>query len=59
MHRENLTHVNISKKFDYLITGSCDGHIKFWKKMLQGIEFVKHFQVCCMSLASFTLFRHI
>jgi peptidylprolyl isomerase domain and WD repeat-containing protein 1 len=44
MHRENVTHVVISKQYDYLITGSGDGHIKFWKKMLQGIEFVKHYQ---------------
>jgi peptidylprolyl isomerase domain and WD repeat-containing protein 1 len=44
MHRDNVTHVVISKQYDYLITGSCDGHIKFWKKMLQGVEFVKHYQ---------------
>lgn len=44
MHRDDLTHVMVSRTYDYLITASCDGHIKFWKKMLQGIEFVKHFQ---------------
>jgi WD40 repeat protein len=44
MHRDNLTHLVVSRTYDYLITASCDGHIKFWKKMLQGIEFVKHFQ---------------
>ena len=23
---------------------SCDGHIKFWKKMKEGVEFVKHYR---------------
>ncbi|KAK2569577.1 Peptidylprolyl isomerase domain and WD repeat-containing protein 1 [Acropora cervicornis] len=30
---------------EFLITASCDGHIKFWKKQEEGIEFVKHFKV--------------
>ncbi len=25
-------------------TGSVDGHVKFWKKQVQGIEFAKHFR---------------
>jgi peptidylprolyl isomerase domain and WD repeat-containing protein 1 len=29
---------------DFVITASQDGHIKFWKKMEVGIEFVKHFR---------------
>ena len=29
---------------EFLITASCDGHIKFWKKQGEGIEFVKHFK---------------
>ena len=29
---------------DFLITASCDGHVKFWKKTEDGIEFVKHFR---------------
>lgn len=27
-----------------MITASVDGHVKFWKKMEHGIEFVKHFR---------------
>lgn len=27
-----------------MITGSVDGHVKFWKKQDEGIEFVKHFR---------------
>ena len=29
---------------DFLITASIDGHVKFWKKQENGIEFVKHFR---------------
>ena len=29
---------------DFVVTGSCDGHVKFWKKNEEGIEFVKHFR---------------
>lgn len=29
---------------DFIITGSADGHLKFWKKQEQGIEFVKHYR---------------
>ncbi|KAH9297785.1 hypothetical protein KI387_029467, partial [Taxus chinensis] len=43
MHRDVVTHVAVSTA-DFFITGSCDGHIKFWKKKPSGIEFVKHFR---------------
>ncbi|EDQ88006.1 uncharacterized protein MONBRDRAFT_9444 [Monosiga brevicollis MX1] len=43
MHRDTITHV-IATKSHFVITGSVDGHIKFWKKKQgEGIEFVKHF----------------
>jgi hypothetical protein len=29
---------------DFIITGSVDGHLKFWKKQETGIEFVKHYR---------------
>jgi WD40 repeat protein len=43
-------------KSDFFITASVDGHVKFWKKMPEGIEFVKHFwahtaPVDCMSVS--------
>ena len=44
MHRDVVTHVAIAKSTEFLITGSTDGHVKFWKKMPENIEFVKHFQ---------------
>ena len=44
MHRDDVTHVAVTKT-DFIITASCDGHVKFWKKMDLGIEFVKHFRL--------------
>ena len=29
---------------DFIVTGSQDGHVKFWKKQVDGVEFVKHFR---------------
>ncbi|KAK9508026.1 hypothetical protein O3M35_007777 [Rhynocoris fuscipes] len=43
MHRDVISHVLITKT-EFIITASVDGHIKFWKKMERGIEFVKHFK---------------
>lgn len=44
MHRDIVTHVLVTPLTDFIITASCDGHIKFWKKVAAGIEFVKHFR---------------
>lgn len=43
MHRDTITHCVVTSS-DFIITASCDGHCKFWKKMDTGIEFVKHFR---------------
>jgi peptidylprolyl isomerase domain and WD repeat-containing protein 1 len=44
MHRDVISHVFVTKT-DFIITTSCDGHLKFWKKKEdEGIEFVKHFR---------------
>jgi len=43
MHRDVVTFVKVTPN-DFVITASQDGHIKFWKKMEVGIEFVKHFR---------------
>merc|ERR1719336_1674496 len=43
MHRDMVTHVVVTQT-DFVVTASQDGHIKFWKKMEVGIEFVKHFR---------------
>ncbi|KAB2606542.1 peptidyl-prolyl cis-trans isomerase CYP71-like [Pyrus ussuriensis x Pyrus communis] len=43
MHRDVVTHVAVSSA-DFVVTGSIDGHLKFWKKKAVGIEFAKHFR---------------
>ncbi|KAF6168375.1 hypothetical protein GIB67_018215 [Kingdonia uniflora] len=43
MHRDVVTHVCVAAT-DFFITGSSDGHLKFWKKKPVGIEFAKHFR---------------
>ncbi|RZC32250.1 peptidylprolyl isomerase domain and WD repeat-containing protein 1, partial [Asbolus verrucosus] len=43
MHRDVITQCVVSNT-DFIITASADGHIKFWKKIETGIEFVKHFR---------------
>jgi peptidylprolyl isomerase domain and WD repeat-containing protein 1 len=37
MHKDQLS-------TDFLITSSIDGVVKFWKKVLDGVEFVKEFR---------------
>ncbi|ODA79614.1 hypothetical protein RJ55_05208 [Drechmeria coniospora] len=44
MHKEQLLFVTWTPLTDFLITSSVDGVVKFWKKLGQGIEFVKQFQ---------------
>uniref|UniRef100_T1J225 peptidylprolyl isomerase n=1 Tax=Strigamia maritima TaxID=126957 RepID=T1J225_STRMM len=56
MHRETVTHIAITKT-EFVITASSDGHVKFWKKDNEGIEFVKHFRshignIQCLSVSS-------
>ena len=44
MHRDTVTHAVVASQTEFLITASADGHIKFWKKRAQGVEFAKHFR---------------
>ena len=41
MHRSQVTHVVATSKTDFVVTGSTDGFVKFWKKIPLGIEFIK------------------
>ncbi|XP_011499182.1 PREDICTED: peptidylprolyl isomerase domain and WD repeat-containing protein 1 isoform X2 [Ceratosolen solmsi marchali] len=43
MHRDIITHIVVTKT-NFIVTASCDGHVKFWKKQDELIEFVKHFR---------------
>lgn len=40
MHRDTLTAIVVTST-DFLLTASADGVVKFWKKEVQGLEFVK------------------
>ncbi|KAM0332510.1 hypothetical protein ACHAQA_002793 [Verticillium albo-atrum] len=44
MHKEQLAFVTVTPITDFIITSSTDGVVKFWKKMAEGIEFVKEFK---------------
>ena len=59
--REN-NFVTISRKIfcflgptGFVVTGSIDGHVKFWKKREVGIEFVKHFRAHLASIRHMTM----
>ena len=43
MHRDIVTHIETTAS-DFVITASADGHVKFWKKKEEDVEFVKHFR---------------
>lgn len=44
MHKEQVSFVTMTPLTDFLITSSMDGVVKFWKKVMDGIEFVKEFK---------------
>lgn len=50
MHRDQISFVITAS--DFIITASCDGHVKFWKKNEEGIEFVKHFRAHLQPITS-------
>lgn len=44
MHRDTVTHTAAAPLSEFFFTASADGHLKFWKKKGEGIEFVKTFR---------------
>lgn len=52
MHRDVITHLVVTPTTDFLVTASVDGHVKFWKKREEGIEFVKHFRSHLLPITS-------
>ena len=44
MHKDQLSFVTVTPFTDFVITSSVDGFVKFWKKIAEGIEFVKEFR---------------
>jgi peptidylprolyl isomerase domain and WD repeat-containing protein 1 len=54
MHRESLTHAVWTPRSEYLVTASVEGVVKFWKKALAGVEFVKLFRAHLGALTALT-----
>jgi peptidylprolyl isomerase domain and WD repeat-containing protein 1 len=44
MHKDQVSHVMVSHRFEFIFTVSTDGFLKFWKKAAVGVEFVKTFR---------------
>lgn len=44
MHKEQILFITMTPLTDFLITSSVDGVVKFWKKVSEGIEFVKEYR---------------
>lgn len=55
MHRDTVSCLAIASHHEFIITGSVDGHVKFWKKQSKGIEFAKDYKV----RAGAMLFTHV
>ena len=55
MHRDVVSWCLSSGPTGFVVTGSVDGHVKFWKKQLVGIEFVKHFRAHLASIKHMTI----
>jgi peptidylprolyl isomerase domain and WD repeat-containing protein 1 len=43
MHCNVFSHIAVSTS-DFFLTGSSDGHLKFWNMTALGIEFLRYFQ---------------
>ena len=44
MHRDRVSFVTVTPHTDFIIT-SCVYHVKFWKKTVDGMEFVKDYNI--------------
>jgi len=44
MHKDLISHILVSHRYDFIFTVSIDGFLKFWKKAETGIELVKTFR---------------
>lgn len=55
MHRDNIVQVLCASQTDFIFTVSDDGLVKFWKKSMQGIEFVKTFRAGQSAISSICL----
>jgi peptidylprolyl isomerase domain and WD repeat-containing protein 1 len=57
MHKEIVSHILVAQRYDFIVTVSIEGVLKFWRKVQSGIEFVKTFRphlgrVSCVTLSA-------
>lgn len=55
MHRDSVIFAVSSYSAGFIVTGSIDGHVKFWKKQHEGVEFVKHYRAHLGALLAMVL----
>lgn len=54
MHRDAIDYV-IATRVGFVITVSADGHVKFWKKTSDGVEFVKDYRAHLGAVTAYAL----
>ncbi len=55
MHKEEVAHILVSQKFDFVFTASVDGYLKFWRKSPQGIEPVRTYRAHMQRIQSMAI----
>ena len=55
MHTDTISHIFVTPRTEFLVTGSIDGHVKFWKKLPRDIIFVKHFRPHLVTISGMTV----
>ena len=58
MHKDTVSHVLVSHRFEFIFTASTDGFLKFWKKAEDGIEFVKTFRAHLTKISGLALSKN-
>ena len=55
MHKDQVSHVLVSHKYELVFSASIDGFLKFWKKAVVGIEFIKTFRAHLYKISSMAM----
>ena len=55
MHKDLISHILVSHRFEFIFTVSQDGFLKFWKKAALGVEFVKTFRAHLSKISGLAL----
>lgn len=58
MHKDTVSHVMVSHRFEFIFTASTDGFLKFWKKAATGVEFVKTFRAHLSKISGVALSKN-